>query len=99
MVGLAATVIFQMPLALAFSLGFILGAVSPAVVVGGMFDLQRRNFGVRKGIPSLVVAAASFDDVVAISGFSLCIGFAVGKGDLVSQVTHGPIEIVLGIVF
>merc|ERR1719428_2324675 len=73
-------VMFGMPFPLGLALGFILGAVSPAVVVGGMFDLQRRFYGVRKGIPSLVVAAASFDDVVAISGYSLCIGFAISTG-------------------
>ena len=56
------------------STGFVLAAVSPAVVVVGMFNLQQRGYGVEKGIPSLVVAAASFDDVVAISGFSMCIG-------------------------
>lgn len=89
--------IFGMPFPLGLSLGFILGAVSPAVVVGGMFDLQQRHFGTRKGVPSLVVAAASFDDVVAISGFSLCIGFAIGSGDLASQLLHGPLEVILGV--
>merc|ERR1719399_127686 len=89
--------IFGMPFPLGLSLGFILGAVSPAVVVGGMFDLQQRNYGVKKGVPSLVVAAASFDDVVAISGFSLCIGFAIGSGDLASQLLHGPLEVILGV--
>ena len=67
----AASWIFGMPFALAVSAGFILAAVSPAVVVVGMFNLQQRGYGVAKGIPSLVVAAASFDDVVAISGFSM----------------------------
>eukprot|EP00392_Amoebophrya_sp_AT5.2_P006493 g6505.t1 len=58
-------------------LGFILGAVSPAVVCGGMFALQKRGFGVAKGIPSLVVCAASLDDVVAISGFTTSLGLAI----------------------
>lgn len=93
-----ASLIFGMPFMLALALGFILGAVSPAVVVGGMFDLQARGFGVKKGVPSLVVAAASFDDVVAISGFSMCIGLAVGTGDPLWGALHGPIEIAAGIV-
>ena len=59
------------------TLGFVIAAVSPAVVVIGMFSLERMGYGVDKGIPSLVVAAASFDDVVAISGFSMAIGIAV----------------------
>eukprot|EP00746_Dinoflagellata_sp_MGD_P153051 gnl/MRDRNA2_/MRDRNA2_84032_c0_seq1.p1 gnl/MRDRNA2_/MRDRNA2_84032_c0~~gnl/MRDRNA2_/MRDRNA2_84032_c0_seq1.p1 ORF type:complete len:545 (+),score=90.09 gnl/MRDRNA2_/MRDRNA2_84032_c0_seq1:178-1812(+) len=96
-VALVSMVIFGMPFPLGLSLGFILGAVSPAVVVGGMFDLQHRHYGVEKGVPSLVVAAASFDDVVAISGFSLCIGFAIGSGDLASQILHGPLEVILGV--
>ncbi len=35
--------VFDMPFFLALSMGSILGAVSPAVVVGGMFNLQSRG--------------------------------------------------------
>lgn len=99
MISVVAHIIFGMPFALSFSLGFILAAVSPAVVVGGMFDLQRRGYGTAKGIPSLVVAAASFDDVVAITGYSLCIGFAVPHegGNIVMEALHGPINVTLGL--
>jgi NhaP-type Na+/H+ or K+/H+ antiporter len=90
---------FQMKFFLALAFGFILAAVSPAVVVGGMFDLQSRGYGVGKGIPSLVVAAASFDDVVAISGFSMFIGLASGTGDVLWEALHGPINIVAGVLF
>mmetsp|Transcript_57943 Transcript_57943/g.163612 ORF Transcript_57943/g.163612 Transcript_57943/m.163612 type:complete len:606 (+) Transcript_57943:111-1928(+) len=95
--GAFAAYIFSMPLALGLSLGFILGAVSPAIVVGGMFNLQRQGYGTEKGIPSLVVAAASFDDVVAISGFALCSGLALGQGDVLKNALHGPIDIALGV--
>lgn len=67
-VGAAAVLMFSMPFGLALTLGFILAAVSPAIVVSGMFELQTAGYGVKKGIPSIVVAAASFDDVVAITG-------------------------------
>merc|ERR1711972_1214392 len=94
-----ANLIFGMPFLLALAFGFILAAVSPAVVVGGMFDLQARGFGVEKGIPTLVVAAASFDDVVAISGFSMCIGLAVGEGgNILMDALGGPLSVVGGIV-
>jgi len=98
LVGIAGVVLCDMPVALALSMGFILAAVSPAVVVVGMFDLQQRGYGVAKGIPSLVVAAASFDDVVAISGFSMCIGLAVGHGSILQNAFHGPIELGLGLL-
>eukprot|EP00957_Ditylum_brightwellii_P085735 6522947-Ditylum_brightwellii.AAC.1 len=65
--GFSSSIIFGMPLSLGLCLGFILAAVSPAVVVTGMLNLQKRGYGTEKGIPSLIVAAASFDDVIAIS--------------------------------
>ena len=98
--GLVATIIFDMHLTLGLSLGFILGAVSPAVVVLGMFDLQSRGYGVAKGIPSLVVAAASFDDVVAISGYTICKSFALtsGGGSMAWTIMHGPVDMLSGLV-
>eukprot|EP00919_Chromeraceae_sp_WS-2016_P024790 GHVR01058586.1.p1 GENE.GHVR01058586.1~~GHVR01058586.1.p1 ORF type:complete len:595 (+),score=140.75 GHVR01058586.1:170-1954(+) len=89
---------FGMPITLGLSLGFILGAVSPAVVVGGMFALQRAGYGVDQGIPSLVVAAASFDDVLAITGYSVAIGLALGEGELYLNILHGPITVIGGII-
>mmetsp|Transcript_37353 Transcript_37353/g.92365 ORF Transcript_37353/g.92365 Transcript_37353/m.92365 type:complete len:750 (-) Transcript_37353:101-2350(-) len=98
--GLFATVLFKMSLTLGLSLGFILGAVSPAVVVLGMFDLQSRGYGIFKGIPSLVVAAASFDDVVAISGYTICKSFALssGNGSLAWTIMHGPVDMLSGLL-
>ena len=41
-----------------------------------MFDLHDRGYGVAKGIPSIVVAAASMDDVVATTCVEInqCVG-------------------------
>ena len=75
--GSVAHAVFGMPWLLAYSLGFILKAVGPAIVIQLMFDLQKRGLGVAKGIPALVVAAASFDDLVAILFYTLFINFAV----------------------
>jgi len=76
-VAALSTAIFDMDLTLGLSFGFILAAVSPAVVVGAMFELKKHGYGLAKNIPVLVIAAASFDDVVAISGFSTCVWFAI----------------------
>ena len=62
------------PLIWGFILGFILAAVSPAVVVPSLIALQERGLGVEQGIPSLIIAAASLDDICAILGFSLAFG-------------------------
>lgn len=63
------------------SLSFVLGAVSPAVVVPSMLLLQEKGYGVEKGIPTLLVAASSLDDILAITGFSTCMSivFSTGK--------------------
>ena len=62
------------------ALSFVLSAVSPAVVVPSMLSLAERGLGVDKGIPTLVIAAASLDDVLAISGFGVVLGITFSKG-------------------
>lgn len=96
--GLASVAIFDMPIFLGLSQGFILAAVSPAVVVTGMLKLQQMQIGTAKGIPSLVIAAASMDDVFAITGFSLFIGLAVPHGTLLWNIVQGPLNVIFGIV-
>lgn len=93
-----AIVLFGMPLLLGYTLGFVLAAVSPAVVVNGMFALQKAGYGIKKGVPSLAVAAASFDDVVAITGYSLFIGLAIPQGALAWSLAFGPLNVIFGIV-
>ena len=55
-------------------LGFTLAAVSPAVVVPSLLSLQDMGYGVNEGIPSVVIAAASIDDILAICCFSVALG-------------------------
>lgn len=97
--GLMAMIIFGMPFWLGLSMGFILAAVSPALVVVGMLKLQHSGYGIKKGIPSLIVAAASMDDIVAITGFSFFIGLAIQSGEtnVLFSAIHGPLSIILGV--
>lgn len=80
-------------------LGFILAAVSPAVVVPMMLKLERMGLGVDKAIPSLILAGASIDDVVAITFFSVFSALYMGTGSsiLVSFLMI-PVRIILGIL-
>lgn len=59
---------------------FVLAAVSPAVVVPSLLGLSDRGYGIDKGIPTLVIAAASVDDVLAITGFGVSLGIAFSTG-------------------
>lgn len=60
-------------------LGFIIAAVSPAVVVPQMIELKEGNFGKKKEVPTLVLAGASLDDVFAITIFGVFTGIASGQ--------------------
>ncbi|XP_029381918.1 sodium/hydrogen exchanger 9B2 isoform X2 [Echeneis naucrates] len=73
--------LLDLPWVWGFILGFVLAAVSPAVVVPSMLLLQKEGYGVEKGIPTLLMAAGSFDDILAITGFSTCLGIAFSTGE------------------
>ncbi|XP_062305348.1 sodium/hydrogen exchanger 9B2-like [Osmerus eperlanus] len=79
-----------------FILGFVLSAVSPAVVVPSMLLLQKDGYGVQKGIPTLLMAAGSFDDVLAITGFTTCLGVAFASGSAWYNMGHGVLEVLGG---
>ncbi|XP_048469409.1 sodium/hydrogen exchanger 9B2-like [Rhincodon typus] len=72
--------LLHLPWSWSFILGFVMGAVSPAVVVPCMLMLQKDLYGVDKGIPTLLMAAGSFDDILAITGFNTCLGIAFSSG-------------------
>ena len=134
-----------MPVLLAFTMGFILKAVGPGLVVPAMFQLQKIGLGRDQGgwagraggragwdgwdgwecegqdggsggqrgrgcsscttsstaapppppagIPSTVVIAASFDDIIAITGYSIFSSIAItGQGDVAWQIASGPLQ-------
>lgn len=80
-------------------LGFIIAAVSPAVVVPSMLKLMESNIGTKKGIPTLILAGASIDDVFAIAVFSAFLGMYSGAHiNIGIQLLNIPISILLGII-
>src|SRR6056297_2334166 len=81
-------------------LGFIIAAVSPAVVVPQMLDLIESGRGAKKGIPTLILTGASIDDVIAITLFSSFLGFYGGTQiSIVYSVLSVPLSIGLGLLF
>ncbi|KAM9699222.1 sodium/hydrogen exchanger 9B2-like isoform 2-T2 [Menidia menidia] len=97
-VALMSHLLLGMPWAWNFLLGFVLAAVSPAVVVPSMLLLQRDGYGVDKGIPTLLMAAGSFDDILAITGFSTCLGIAFSTGSTWMNVVWGLLEVGGGVL-
>uniref|UniRef100_A0A673N6B7 Cation/H+ exchanger transmembrane domain-containing protein n=1 Tax=Sinocyclocheilus rhinocerous TaxID=307959 RepID=A0A673N6B7_9TELE len=83
--------ILGLPWVWGFILGFVLGAVSTAVVVPSMLLLHKEGYGLEQGIPTLLTAACSVDDIIAITCFTTCLGIAFATG-------MGPLEVLGGVV-
>ena len=80
-------------------MGAVLGAVSPAVVVPRMVQLIDERYGTEKGVPQMILAGASLDDVFVIVLFGTFVGMAQGSGANIADFVSIPISIVLGILF
>lgn len=79
-------------------LGFIVAAVSPAVVVPPMLNFIDRRVGAKNNVPTLILAGASIDDVFAITLFSAFLGLYGGHNvNIGLQLLGIPLSIVLGI--
>lgn len=78
-------------------LGAVLAAVSPAVVVPRMVKLMDEGYGTRQGIPQLILAGASVDDVYVIVLFSTFTSMMAGEGTSVMSFVNIPVSIILGI--
>jgi NhaP-type Na+/H+ or K+/H+ antiporter len=102
--GTVLTVLFHLwwgfALPVAGLTGFMLAAVSPAVVVPSMLDLAEKGYGKKNEVPTLILAGASVDDVLAITLFSLFLGISLDPG---LPLTHSllidlPLALFLGIL-
>ena len=78
--------------------GSVVAAVSPAVIVPKMIKLMEEGYGVRKGIPQIILAGASVDDVFVIVLFSAFTSLAQGKEISVISFVNIPVSILLGAV-
>ena len=78
-------------------MGAVLAAVSPAVVVPRMVKLMDEGYGVKEGIPQLILAGASVDDVYVIVLFSTFVGMMQGEGASILKFVNIPFSIFWGI--
>ena len=80
-------------------LGFILAAVSPAVVVPFMIFLSENKIGTDKGIPTIILAGSSIDDIFSITLFTTFLGLYTGsKVNIGLKLLNIPASIILGII-
>lgn len=80
-------------------LGSVLAAVSPAVVSPRMIKMIENRIGTKKGIPEMILAGASVDDVYVIVFFSVFLSLLTKNTLTYIKFIQLPISIFLGIVF
>ncbi|MBM7540261.1 cation:proton antiporter [Amphibacillus cookii] len=98
-VTIAAYFILGFNFAEAGMLGFVLAAVSPAVVVPSMLDLKEDGYGDDKQIPTLLLAGTSIDDVFAITLFTFFLGLGTaGDTNIVLELAKIPLSIGGGVL-
>ena len=80
-----------------FLLGSVLGAVSPAVVIPRMSKLRDEKYGTEKGIPQLVIAGSSIDDIIRIVFYQCFLTREKGGNLSARTFLNIPISIVTGV--
>lgn len=94
-----AHMLLDLPLVEAGMLGFIVAAVSPAVIVPAMLQIKEQGWGMKHGVPIIILAGASVDDVFAITLFTAFLEMTMRSGGaLLEHVLRIPIQIVGGIM-
>ena len=78
-------------------LGFIVAAVSPAVVVPSMIKFMEKRRGTGRGIPTLILASSSLDNAFVIVVFSTVLGMHAAGGGSALALLGIPASIALGI--
>jgi NhaP-type Na+/H+ or K+/H+ antiporter len=79
-------------------MGAVIGAVSPAVIVPRMIKLIDEEYGTDKGIPQMILAGASVDDVFVIVMFTTFTGLTQGGEVSIMRFLNIPVSIVTGII-
>ncbi len=79
-------------------MGAVLGAVSPAIVVPRMVQLMETGYGTKKGIPQMILAGASCDDIYVIVLFTTFTGMAQGSDASLWALAGVPVSILLGVL-
>ena len=79
-------------------LGSVIAAVSPAVVVPRMVKLMETGYGTKQGIPQIITAGASCDDIFVIVLFTAFLGSVKSNTMSLTSLLDVPISVVSGAI-
>ncbi|MGL5329321.1 MAG: cation:proton antiporter [Peptostreptococcaceae bacterium] len=102
-VAFLATILLDFTFVQGAILGFIIAAVSPAVLIPSMVSLIEKKLGQDKAIPQMLLVGASCDDTIAITLFTTFLNLymqsAVGKSSsILMQLILIPITIIFSLL-
>jgi NhaP-type Na+/H+ or K+/H+ antiporter len=96
-VTLTAHTLAGMPWPSAMVLGFLVAAVSPAIVIPGLLDLLGKRTGTARRVPTALLAAAPLDNILAMLGFEIACQLAISpETSWLTTLAHLPYSIGLG---
>ena len=97
-ITILAPMFFDMSYLEAAIMGAVLAAVSPAVVVPQMLKLMESGYGKSKGIPQLIMAGASVDDIYVIVLFTAFLGMYDNKDFDIACLITVPLSVISGLI-
>ena len=93
-----APILLKVTLLEAAIMGTVVAAVSPAVVVPSMLKLMKKGYGTDKGVPQMIMAGASVDDVFVIVLFTAFTGLMQSGALSLKHFLLIPESIVFGLI-
>lgn len=97
-ITLLAPLLFDLTYIEAALMGSVVAAVSPAVIVPLMLKIKESGYGQKRGVPQLVLAGASLDDIFVIVLFSSFLTLASGGEVTASHFLTIPVSIISGVM-
>ena len=83
----------------AFVLGFLLAAISPAIVIPGLLDLLARTPASKKGVVTALLVGAPLDNIAALVGLGIALGVATAESlSFSAQLGQAGLSVAGGVV-
>ena len=84
----------------AFVLGFLVAAISPAIVIPGLMEILDRRSGQDRRLPQALLAGAPLDNIAAIVGLGLALDLSLATGgEWTAALLHIPWSLGMGAAF
>ena len=80
LVTVGGVLLLDLSLGSALALGFLVAAISPAIVIPGMIDLLGRRSGGARRVPTALLAGAPLDNIAAVAALGIVLDVVLSGG-------------------